>query len=97
MGHFWASFFDHLRNCGRNATLFMITLGLLLVLIILGVLAYVTHALPYVLGALVGAMLIAMAVAFRRMRARRRMRGEYPPLSALELRNARARLRKARS
>ena len=99
MGPFWYNFFEHLRQCGRNATLFLVILPLICALLSLGVALYVTGwyrylwpALPFL--AVFG--LYRLAIAVRRARARRGFRSQFSPLSEIELRRARAKLQKKR-
>ena len=99
MGPFWSSLFDHLKHCGRNATLFILTLAGLLVLTALAAVICDTHLHKYLLPVLPGVILLAAAwvgVAIRRARARRRERLHRSPLSRDELRVARSKLMKDR-
>jgi len=95
MGPFWSSLFDHLKHCGRNATLFIFTLGGLLALTVLAAIICDTQLHKYLLPALPGIILLALAwvgLVIRRARARRRQRLERSPLSRDELRVARSKL-----
>src|SRR6266446_4820694 len=99
MSPFWTSLFVQLRDCGRNATLFLVTIvamvGLLLLLLVIwgnDLHKYIIPALPVIAGFAV----IRIAAAIRRFRARHRGRWRYAPLSQNELRAARLRLVKAR-
>jgi hypothetical protein len=95
MGPFWTSLFEHLKGCGRNATLFIATLGGLLVLLCLIAIICSTELYKALLPGLpvVGLLAAAwMIVAIRRARARRRDRLERSPLSRDELRVARSKL-----
>ena len=97
MSPFWTSFFVHLKDCGRNATVFMITLAGLFILIVLTFLICENHLENYVIRALPGVGVFAViwaGVAIRRARARRRERLGYPPLSFDEVRKARSKLTK---
>ena len=99
MSHFWTSFFLHLKDCGRSATLFMITLAGLLMLLVVIALLCEYNVQGYVLRALPGAGVFAViwaGVTTRRVRARRRERLVCPPLSFDERRKARSKLVKCR-
>jgi hypothetical protein len=96
MSPFWASLFDYLRYCGRNATLFIVTLigigGLFILTVIIQVNGLQEY-LIYVWPPLVIAGLIWLCMAIRRARARRRERLHRQPLSPDELRAALSKLR----
>jgi hypothetical protein len=99
MSPFWGSLFDHLRDCGRNATLFMFALaGLLVLLLLAGIIA--EHGLQryflYALGLFALVALAWVCVGIRRACIRRRERLQRGPLSDDELRVARSKLRKVR-
>jgi hypothetical protein len=97
MGPFWSSLFEHLKDCGRNATLFILTLGGLLVLLCLVAIICSTELHKYLLPGLPAIGVLALAwvgVVIRRARARRRQRLERSPLSRDELRVARSKLMK---
>jgi len=99
MSPFWTSLFVHLRDCGRNATLFLVTLGAMIVLLLLLLVIWVNDLHKYLIPALplaAGFAVIWAAVAIRRFRARHRGRWRCSPLSNDELRAARLRLIKAR-
>lgn len=100
MSPFWISLFDNLKDCGRNATLFIVTLGaiifglvVVLVMCMNDLHQYITPALPVASGL----VMVWACVAFRRARARRRERLRYSRLSDDELRVARLKLIKSRS
>lgn len=100
MDPFWYNFFEHLRQCGRNATLFLVTLPVICVLLSLGVALYVTGWYHYLWPALPFLAVFGfyrLAIAIRRARARRGLRSQFSPLSEIELRRARAKLQKKRS
>jgi hypothetical protein len=100
MGPFWTSFFEHLKDCGRDATLFMMALaGFIAVLVILAILESTWLREYFLQGALVLLLfvLIRFALLVRRFRARRRERLRFPPLSRDELRVARSKLVKDRN
>ncbi len=82
MGPFWSSLFEHLKDCGRNATLFILTLGGLLFLLVVLVIICSTGLHKYLLPGLpaIGVLaLIWVGSAIRRARARRRQRLDRPP------------------
>src|SRR5882724_11458035 len=99
MSPFWAGLFDQLKDCGRNATLFVITLGGLFVLLVVlaficakGLQEYLFYALP-----LAGMFLLRWTWnAVRRARRGRNDPGLNRPLSDDELRVARSKLTKPR-
>lgn len=98
MGEFWSSFFEHIRSCGKSATLFLISLACLAIAVALAALIFLTPVHDYILPALpfVGiAVVVRLVISIRRARERRRLRTEFGPLSDNELRRARAKLRKA--
>ena len=100
MSPFWGSLFEHLRGCGRSATLFLFALaGFLGLVVLLAIIAcqselrqFILHALPW-LSLPVAAWI---CVAIRRACVRRRERLLRSPLSDDELRVARLKLRKPR-
>ena len=95
MSPFWSSFFTHLKDCGRDTTLFVITFAGLFLLIILATIFCGENLPKYALRALPGIVVFFLAwagVALSRARARRRQRLERGPLSFDELRKARSRL-----
>ena len=99
MSPFWSSFCSHLRDCGRNATLFVFALagflGVLMVAIIVSKSELLRDALPLLPG--LGLFAVAwVCVAIHRRRVRRRERMHRSPLSDDELRVARSKLRKSR-
>ena len=95
MGPFWSSLFGHLKDCGRSGSLFIFTIGGLLVLLGVAGIICSLGLHKYLLPALPWASLPALAwagVAIRRARARRRQRLDHSPLSRDELRVARSKL-----
>jgi hypothetical protein len=97
MSPFWGSFFGHLRDCGRNATLFMFALAGSLGVLVLAIIVCRSELLRFVLPVLPGLGLLVVAwvcVAIRRACVRRRERLLRSPLSDDELRVARLKLRK---
>jgi hypothetical protein len=100
MGPFWTSFFEHLKDCGRDATLFMMALaGFIGVLVLIAILES-TRLREYFLQAafvLLLLLLVRLVFLIRRFRARRRQSLRFPPLSRDELRVARSKLMKDRN
>jgi hypothetical protein len=99
MSPFWGSLFGHLRDCGRNASLFMFALaGCLGVLAVCAGVCqselsrFILPALPW-LG-LLGLGWVCLAI--RRARVRRHERLPRAPLSDDELRVARSKLQNPR-
>jgi len=100
MSPFWASLFDHLKDCGRNATIFIITLGCLFVLIVVVAIICANNLQQYLVRALPVLALLPLAwtwSAFRLARRRRHESNSRHPLSQDELRVARSKLTKVRS
>lgn len=100
MGHFWTSFFEHLRDCGRNATLFLVALTGFFLLLSLGALVYALGWYRYLVLAwpvIAIAALVRLVVLLRRRRSLRRQHDHVAPLSENELHRARAKLRKRRT
>ena len=98
MNHFWTSFFAHLKDCGRNATLFMIALPGVFGLMLLIAALYQNHLENYLFGvvSVIGFFMLTWAIAgVVRERARRRERLSGSPLSLDEMRKARAKLTKS--
>lgn len=52
MTPFWASFFEQLRDCGRNGTVFLITLGTLFIALALVAIIYANNLQQYIVKAL---------------------------------------------
>ena len=100
MSPFWGSLFEHLRGCGRSATLFLLALaGFLGLVVLLAIIACQSELRRFILLVLpwLGLPVVAwICVAIRRARARRRERLVRPPLSDDELRVARSKLQKSR-
>ena len=98
MNPFWASFFDHLKGCGRNAAIFLITLGVLFGLVIsAGILGgndshNANDFIAALLGGCVLILLAVVGVAFRRAWQEYRG-GRCGTLSSDELCRARSKLR----
>ena len=82
----WRGFCEHLKDCGRNGTLFAFVLGLILVMAPLGM--YGVLALLG-LGA-GGAAWVGMEVAAQRNKFERL--GKLPPLTENDVRAARSKL-----
>ncbi len=97
MSHFWASFFEQLKSCGRNATLFLLTLAALCLVLIVITILQANNLLeywPYALSGF-GAILLAwICLAFRRACLAGRQRAPRGPLSEDERRVARSKLRR---
>ena len=99
MNHFWASLFDSLKDCGRNATLFLVALAGFFVALTLAAILFGTGLYRYIGPALpVIAILVLVwaCVSIRRTLLNRRHRLRYPPLSVDELRKARTKLTRPR-
>lgn len=103
MSPFWASLFDHLKDCGRNATIFLAGLagfsGALVVGTIMFKIVHDQDFHPYLPAALTGTGLVIVVWSFtaiRRAFGRDRERLRHPPLSCDELRVARSKLLKHR-
>ena len=97
MSPFWSSLFSQLRDCGRNATLFVFALAGCLGVLVLAIIVCRSELLRFVLPVLPGLGLLAVAwvcVTIRRARVRRRERLLRVSLSDDELRVARLKLRK---
>jgi hypothetical protein len=97
MRHFWASFFEHLKGCGRSATLFMVTFAGLMVLVVVAAIIRVNELDKYLPPVLAGVLIYLVAwvgLAIRRARTRRSQRLEWRRLSFDEMRVARLKLRK---
>ena len=94
MNPFWSGF-EHLKNCGRDATPFLYTLAGILGLLIAVAVILQTELCSYALPALPWIGLVAagwMCLAIRRSMARRRERLERRLLSDDELFKARCKL-----
>jgi hypothetical protein len=95
MSPFWGSLFGHLKDCGRSGSIFIFTIGGLLVVLGLAGIICGLGLHKYLLPAVPGAIVLGLAwagVAIRRARARRRQRLDHSPLSRDELRVARSKL-----
>ncbi len=95
MTPFWGSLFAHLKDCGRNATLFMFALAGFFGLLLLAATAFNTELREYLLPGLAilgGLVLVWLIRGIRRARLRRRERLRGEPLSDDELRKARSKL-----
>src|SRR5436190_13248737 len=71
MSPFWASFFDQLRGCGRNATLFILTLGCLFILLVVVAIIYANDFQRYLIAALPAAGLFVMVWIWNTLRRAR--------------------------
>jgi hypothetical protein len=99
MSPFWISFFEDVKDCGRHATLFVVTLGAIILGMVVVVAICVNDLHKYIIPVLpiVGGLgMIWACLAFRRSRSRRRDRLRYSALSDDELRVARLKLNKNR-
>ena len=99
MSPFWTSLFTHLRDCGRNATLFMFALAGCLGVLALCALACQSEFRRFVLPALPWLCIFPVAwicLVIRRARLRRRDRLQRAALSDDELHKARSKLLKPR-
>jgi hypothetical protein len=99
MSPFWFSFFTHLRECGKKAHLFMITLAILFVLVVIAAVIYGNNLQGYALGAAAPVAIFLLTwgiIALIRARARRLQRVGTGPLSYDELRKARSKLIRTR-
>ena len=95
MSPFWSAFANQLRDCGRGATWFLVTLGGFFVLMVVGALAVQNgHANEVVAVAAVGGVLLIyhLVAAIRRAVQWRRHRLKFPQLSSDELNKARTKL-----
>ncbi len=82
----WRGFCDHLRECGRNGSLFALVLGLIFVMAPLG-----TYGLLALLGLLAGGVAwVGMEMAAQRNKFERL--GKLPPLTENDVRAARSKL-----
>src|SRR5262245_49835015 len=99
MSHFWASFFEELKGCGRNATLFILTLAALFILLVVIAILQANNLLqywPYALSGFGLVLAVWICLAFRRAWLAGRQRAPRGPLSEDERRVARAKLRRER-
>jgi hypothetical protein len=97
MNHFWASFFAHLKDCGRNATIFMIALACVFGVMLLIAELYEKHLENYLIGVLAVLAVFALIngiASIVRARVRRGQRVGGSPLSLDEMRKARQKLTK---
>jgi hypothetical protein len=97
MNSFWASFFEQLKGCGRNATIFMSALAGVLGLVVLAVALHNAGLFDFLVPVLPGIGILLFAWGFRTVRRLLRLRRDrmkYPPLSCDELRVARSKLRR---
>ena len=95
MNPFWNGLFEHFKKCGRDATLFVVTLAGLFGLLTVGAVILQTELGNYALPALpwIGlAAAVWMCLAIRRTMARRREGLQRRPLSDDELFKARCKL-----
>jgi len=90
----WESFCEHLSECGRDASLFILAMLVVvvgpIVTLILG-----EHVVP-VLGVLCLILLIRFGLVLKRAHSKFERLGRMPPLSPVDWRVARAKLLKHR-
>jgi hypothetical protein len=95
MSPFWTSLFDHLKDCGRNATLFLITLAGLFGLLLLCTFLDETRLQQFFIPALAVVLVFAflwLCQAVRRLRQQHWGNLHRGPLSDDEWRVARSKL-----
>src|SRR5438552_9569084 len=95
MTPFWTSLFAHLKECGREATVFILTLAVLFGFLLIALILQANDLDRYVLPVLCGLGLVVLVsdlVSLRRAWKRRCERWRYSPLSSDELRVARSKL-----
>jgi membrane protein YdbS with pleckstrin-like domain len=99
MSPFWSSLFAEIKDCGRNATWFLVTLGamtvVLLLVVVMGEIDLFKYIVPTVSIAAVFALVWA-CMTIRRWRTRHHGPWRYTPLSKDELRVARSKLTRDR-
>jgi hypothetical protein len=98
MSHFWASFFQHLSDCGRQGTLFVAVLLAFFAALIGGGILNATPVPEYALDALPFLILLSLFCVLWTLRQKKR-RAQVsqpspvlPPLSRDEVRAARSKL-----
>jgi hypothetical protein len=99
MSPFWTSFFEDVKDCGRDATLFVVTLGAMILGLVVVLIICLNELHKYIIPALAvvgGLAMVWACVSFRRVHARRRGRLQNSRLSDDELRVARLKLIKHR-
>ena len=99
MSPFWSSLFAEIKDCGRNAAWFLVTLGAMVVLLLLAVIMGENDLYKYIVPTLSIAAVSAVVwacLAIRRWRTRHRGPWRYAPLSKDELRGARSKLTRDR-
>lgn len=95
MSPFWGSLGEHLKDCGRNATLFVMSLAAMIgLLILVGWILQTSLRDSLACALLVAAffMLVWFGVAIRQTIIRNRQRSRFPRLSSDELAKARSKL-----
>ena len=96
MNAFWGSLGEHLKDCGRNATLFLLSLAGIFGLLIFVAWILQTSlrdSLVYALPLAGFFLLLWLGVAIRRTFFRRHERSKYSRLSSDELAKARSKLK----
>ena len=91
MSPFWGSLGEQLKDCGRNATLFLLSLAAIIGLLIFA------ESLAFALPLAGFFLLLWLVVVIWRMFFRRRERSKYSRLSSDELTKARSKLVKNRN
>lgn len=99
MNPFWKTFFEEFKDRGRDATPFLITVGVLVPVVLIAETngMHLTLVLPWVGVVLAAWMLIWLVWAIGSSRKRRRQRWERHELSRDELRVARSKLLRDRN
>jgi hypothetical protein len=95
MDSFWGSLFEHLKQCGRNAAIFLVALALVVGLLLISISAGHSDLLPFVLGGVAGiglCVVLRLAISFRRNFLIQRERLRFPQLSSDEVTKARSKL-----
>ena len=95
MNSFWHGFTEHFKSCGRDATLFLITLGGMFALLIVTAIVMQTvprGAITYGLALAAGLLLLRLVVVLRRAILAGRQRTKRMQLSSDELAKTRSKL-----
>jgi hypothetical protein len=97
MSPFWGSFFEHLRGCGRNTTLFFVVFAALFIALFAGMIASSVGLFRYAdqtLAALTVLIVMWLGVGLYKARKRRSEPFRRRPLSSDEAKRARSKLLK---
>jgi small-conductance mechanosensitive channel len=100
MSPFWGSLGEHLKDCGRNATLFLLSLAAIFGLLIFAAWILQTSlrdSLKVALPVAAFFLVVWVGVAIRQTIIRSRQRLRFPRLSSDELAKARSKLVKNRN